>query len=81
MSQRAVRKTDPFVGLTEHPLNDGRRIVIAINYSPEPRSVALQIAAPWAVEEAWFARPPTSIAGLEPATGAKRRSGVHVAKR
>jgi len=54
MAQRAVRKTDPIVGLTEHPLDDGRRIVIAINYSPEPREAALEIAKPWTVEEAWY---------------------------
>ena len=60
MSQRAVRKTDPFVGLTEHPLDDSRRIVIAINYSPEPRSFALEIATPWAVDETWYTATPTS---------------------
>jgi len=60
MSLRAVRKIDPFVGLTEHPLDDSQRIVIAINYSPESRDAALQIAKPWAVDEAWYAAAPAN---------------------
>ena len=48
-----MRKADPFVGLTEHPLDEARRIVVAINYSPEPREVALDFAAPWTAGEVW----------------------------
>ena len=54
MAQRAVRKDDPFVGLTEHPLDDSRRIVIAINCSPKPREAALDIATTWALGATWY---------------------------
>jgi len=53
LAQRAVRKADPFIGLTEHPLAGGRRIVIAINYSPEPREAALDFADLWTADEVW----------------------------
>jgi hypothetical protein len=58
LGERTVRKSDPFVGITEHPVDDGRRVVVAINYSPEPREVSLEIAAPWAVGETWYASAP-----------------------
>jgi hypothetical protein len=58
VAQRAVHKADPFIGLTEHPLGDGRRVVIAINYSPEPREVGLEITEPWTAAEAWYGAAP-----------------------
>ena len=64
--QRAVQQTDPFVNLTEHPLDHGQRIVIAINYSPEPREVALEIPKPWIIDESWYAaRPAAGAAGWQ----------------
>ncbi len=33
---RKVEKSLPGVGLTEHPLQDGRTIVVAVNYEPSP---------------------------------------------
>jgi hypothetical protein len=53
LAGRAVRRADPFVGLTEHPLDEARRIVVAINYRPEPREVALDFADPWTAGQVW----------------------------
>jgi hypothetical protein len=47
MRRRAVSKSLPQVGLTEHALPDGRRIVIAINYSPAAVEEAFELAPGW----------------------------------
>ena len=63
---RALQQTDPFVNVTEHPVDEGHRIVIAINYSPEPREVALEIRNPWSIDESWYAaRPAAGAAGWQ----------------
>ncbi len=46
---RAVRKTCPRVGLTEHRLPDGRRIAVAINYSPAATAETFEVTAGWRV--------------------------------
>ena len=48
---RVVRKDHPMVGVTEHPETQDRRIVVLINYSPEPVETVLSLAADWAVLE------------------------------
>jgi len=39
--QRRVSCALPTVGLTEHPLADGRTVVVAINYEPTPVTAPL----------------------------------------
>ncbi len=47
MGGRAVRKHNPLVAVTEHPLADGRRVVVAINQSPEDVAEELGLGAGW----------------------------------
>ena len=49
-SGRAVTKTDPQVGVTEHPLEEHRRVVVMINYSPAAVEFSFALAADWHVE-------------------------------
>jgi len=44
---RIVRKDNPLLGVTEHPLGKSRRVIVAINYSPEPLKAALELARGW----------------------------------
>ena len=37
LERRAVRKNNPWIGVTEHRMEDGRVIVVLVNYSPEPQ--------------------------------------------
>jgi hypothetical protein len=53
-TQRIARKTNPFLGLTEHCLSDDRRVMVLINYSPHPQSDKIQLAANWQVKEIWY---------------------------
>lgn len=53
-TQRIARKTNPFLGLTEHMLSDERRVLVLINYSPLPQAVTIQLAANWQVQEVWY---------------------------
>ncbi|MHB0998379.1 MAG: glycoside hydrolase 5 family protein [Armatimonadota bacterium] len=46
-SNRIVHKTIPQVGITEHPIDDDHRIVIAINYSPESLETTLSLSKGW----------------------------------
>ena len=50
---RAVRKDHPMLGLTEHPLSAGERVVVAVNYSPEPLEETLALAAGWQITTTW----------------------------
>jgi hypothetical protein len=53
MGSRAVRKDHPFLGLTEHPLNDRERVIVAVNYSPDPLETTLALAEGWQISETW----------------------------
>ncbi|EIP99119.1 endo-beta-mannanase [Opitutaceae bacterium TAV1] len=35
LARRVLGKTSPWIGLTEHPADDGRTLVVATNYSPD----------------------------------------------
>lgn len=37
IERRAVRKSNPWIGITEHRMDDGRIIAVLINYSPIPQ--------------------------------------------
>lgn len=49
-TERVVLKQDPLIGITEHPLAKDRRVVVAINYSPEAINASIQIAPGWQFE-------------------------------
>lgn len=51
MAGRVVSKANPLVGLSEHPLNENERWVVAINYSPDALEEDLRLADGWQVSE------------------------------
>lgn len=57
-SDRAVSKDLPDIGITEHPLDDHRRVVVAINYSPEPLQTSLALAPGWQLGQVWHGSKP-----------------------
>ena len=68
LSVRHPEKTatcpDPLVGLTEHPLTDGRRILVLVNYAPEAKDVAVGLGGPWEIRPQTDGQPsPVSIPG------------------
>ena len=50
LQRLAVRREDPHIGVTEHPLNDRERIVVLVNYSPRPAAPALSLVEGWKIE-------------------------------
>jgi len=52
--RRVVSKGDPWVGLTEHPLPDGRRVVVMVNYAGEDRNVEIALPAGWRLAESLY---------------------------
>ena len=55
LKERALRKEDaPLVGITEHSLEDGRRIAILVNYSPEKQVASLNMNGDWKAGECWY---------------------------
>jgi hypothetical protein len=51
LAGRVVSRANPLVGLTEHPLNDNERWVVAINYGPQAVEEELRMAGGWQVCE------------------------------
>jgi len=51
MARRVVRKQHPLLGVTEHPLDDGRLIVVVVNYSPDTIQDSLKPAEGWSVAQ------------------------------
>jgi hypothetical protein len=54
LAERAVCKSHPMLGLTEHPLNERERGIVAINYSPVPIKTEIILAERWQVEQIWY---------------------------
>jgi len=52
-ASRAVCKNAPQLGVTEHDLDDHRRLIIAINYSPASLQTALDLKESWTLESCW----------------------------
>lgn len=50
---RVVRKTQPMLGVTEHPLSENERVVVAVNYSPALLEETFALAKGWQVSGAW----------------------------
>ncbi len=47
---KAVTRSSEQVGLTEHPLGDGRRVAVLINYGPQSTSTRLELGPGWAID-------------------------------
>jgi hypothetical protein len=52
-ASRVARVEDPQVGVTEHSLSDGDRVVVLINYSNAPRDPQLTLRQGWTVAQTW----------------------------
>ncbi|MCS7061205.1 MAG: beta-mannanase [Anaerolineae bacterium] len=63
LASRIATKHHPHVGLTEHTLEDNRRALVVINYSPHPISTRLSLADGWRISEVWRG----ALAGLRAA--------------
>lgn len=70
LSQRAASKDNPQVGITEHPLDNRKRLVVVINYSPQPQEVHLTLAEGWQFSEAWYGPLPADGRAVIPANDA-----------
>ena len=53
LAGRAVRKTQPMLGITEHPLDETERVVMVVNYSPAAARERLEFAPGWSVSAAY----------------------------
>ncbi|MDF2926906.1 MAG: Endo-beta-mannanase-like protein [Paenibacillaceae bacterium] len=47
-NSRAVAKSDPEIAVTEHPVNDGERIIVAVNYG-SARQARFKLEPGWAI--------------------------------
>jgi hypothetical protein len=54
IAARAVNKSDPTLGLTEHRLDDSSRVIVAINYSPHVLKTTLTLSAGWQRAEVFY---------------------------
>ena len=61
---RVLRKDNPLLGVTEHPLDANRRVIVLVNYSPQAQSAVLDLAPGWRATEAWYASLPAAGAPL-----------------
>jgi hypothetical protein len=53
LARRAVQKDHPLLGISEHPLSQTERAIVAINYSPEPLETVVTLAQGWQAGAAW----------------------------
>lgn len=59
-SGRAVSCSSPVTGITEHPLAEGKRVVVMVNYGSKPVSVPISMADGWRVVETWHGTKPVN---------------------
>jgi hypothetical protein len=58
VSRHSVRIDHPMLGLTEHPLSENERIVVFINYSPDPAECPFSLAPGWQITRTWYGSGP-----------------------
>jgi hypothetical protein len=51
MQGRAVRKEEPLLALTEHPVSETERIIVAVNQSPGPLKARVRLTDGWRLAE------------------------------
>jgi hypothetical protein len=59
---RALSRDEPRLGITEHPLDGGRRVAVLLNYGPDPLRATVAVEAGWRLLEGW--RGPTPVAAV-----------------
>ena len=57
MADRVAQKDHPQIGITEHALGDSR-VVVLINYSPEPVITPVKLAPGWKISGTWYGQTP-----------------------
>lgn len=62
MAHRVVQKTSPWIGITEHADNEGRVIVVIINYTSQTLSEDVTIASGYVWGDTWVGEQPRSTA-------------------
>jgi hypothetical protein len=71
-SQRVIAVHNPYIGVTEHKIDDNTMLAVLINYSPDARSAEVRIQAGWELKETLYGGCPESaghqscIAALPP---------------
>lgn len=55
---RAAQKQSASVGITEHPLAEGRRLIVLINYAPDDRNEQLTLGNGWSATEFLYGAEP-----------------------
>jgi hypothetical protein len=53
LRRRVTQKEHPLLAVTEHPVNAGERIVVAINQSSLPMNTRLKLDDGWSLREGW----------------------------
>jgi hypothetical protein len=54
IKDRAAACLHPSLGSTEHPLPDGNRVLVLVNYGPVPVQAPLKLAPGWSVAATWY---------------------------
>jgi hypothetical protein len=70
LTGRALNLDHPMLGLTEHVQSVRQRIVVIINYSPEPVSTPFSLAPGWRVTQSWYGAIPNESTLKVPANDA-----------
>ncbi|MBI2440041.1 MAG: beta-mannanase [Lentisphaerae bacterium] len=68
-AERIASKTQPQVGLTEHSFDERQRLIIAINYAPEPARESFSLCKGWKVAKVLygeFSDPDRATATIKP---------------
>jgi hypothetical protein len=55
---RRLQKDHPFLGITEHELEDGQALAVLINYSPQQLAARCELLRGWRVTAAWYGQLP-----------------------
>lgn len=53
LERRLLHKEHPYLGITEHPFSESRRLAVLINYSPIALQTQLSLTSGWQVVESW----------------------------
>jgi hypothetical protein len=65
LANRILSVAGPLPGITEHPLVDGRRLAVLINYNPQSLQARCGLAPGWVLTETWYgAQPQADRLGL-----------------
>jgi hypothetical protein len=54
LSERIVRQSNPYIGVTEHSLSNSEKVVILINYSPEAGTSQIQLKDGWLISKSLY---------------------------